>query len=51
MDRFGNALAATSAWSFTTGGITTGFIDTTVADFGLGTTGADTACPIRPAAK
>ena len=43
MDHFGNALAATSAWSFTTGGITTGFIDTTVADFGLGTTGADTA--------
>ena len=40
-DRFGNPLAATSTWSFTTGGLTQGFVDTTVGDFGLGT-GANT---------
>ena len=41
-DLAGNPLAATESWSFATGGLTAGFVDTTVADFGAGATGTDT---------
>ena len=41
-DLAGNALVAPVVWSFTTGATTTVFVDTTVADFGAGVTGADT---------
>ena len=41
-DLAGNPLAAIATWSFTTGSITASFVDTTVADFGAGTTGGST---------
>ena len=41
-DANGNALGTDESWSFTTAPLTLGLIDTTSADFGAGTTGAET---------
>ncbi len=41
-DANGNALGADESWSFTAAPLTLGLIDTTSADFGAGTTGAET---------
>ena len=41
-DVSGNPLGSPATWSFTTGATTLSLIDTTVADFGAGSTGANT---------